>query len=175
MQSDDSAARTEVKPSPIGGLGIFARVAIEAGEFIHRVEYEREVTDQSPLDATAGERFEHCAYPDGKVMLVAPPGRYMNHSCDPSAYYRFEGTQQQAYARRAIAKGEEITVDYLINNPGGDTWPCQCASPRCRGETGTSFFKLPFEFQQEYYPLLADWFKVSFPKEIAALEQRLGF
>ena len=98
--------------------------------------------------------------------MVASPGRYMNHSCDPSAYYRYDGAIAKAYARRPIGKGTEISVDYLINNPGGDSWPCLCGSSRCRNKTGTSFFELPLQFQTEYYPLLADWFKVRFHKEI---------
>ena len=163
----------EIKPAPSGGMGLFARVDLDAQDYIHTVTYEREITELNPLNAEAGERIDHCAYPDGKVMLVASPGRYMNHSCDPSAYYRYVGSTAKAYARRVIPKGSEITVDYLINNPGGDSWRCRCGSGRCRGETGTSFFELPMQFQREYYPFLADWFKARFPIETEALEQLL--
>ncbi|XOV84918.1 MAG: SET domain-containing protein-lysine N-methyltransferase [bacterium] len=154
-------------------MGIFACVDFELGNYIHTVRYEREITETNPLNSELGERYEHCAYPDGKVMLVAAPDRYMNHSCDPNAYYRYDGSMAMAYARRAIAKGSEITVDYLNNNPGGDSWLCRCGSERCRGKTGTSFFKLPLPFQREYYPLLADWFKARFPGEVAELERQL--
>lgn len=173
MANADTKLKIEVQPALSGGMGIFACVDFEPEEYIHTVEYEREVTKSKPLDPELGEKYEHCAYPDGKVMLVASPARYMNHSCDPSAYYRYDGSIAMAYARRSIAKGTEITVDYLINNPGGDSWPCCCGSTRCRSETGTSFFVLPLHFQTEYYPLLADWFKVRFPKEIAELERLL--
>ncbi len=74
-----------------------------------------------------------------------------------------------AFARRTIAVGEEITVDYLINNPGGDSWPCSCGVARCRGVTGTSFFELPSEIQNEYYPLLAPWFKARFAHKLSGL------
>ena len=50
-------------------------------------------------------------------------------------------------------------IDYLINNPGGDSWPCHCGAARCRGKTGVSFFTLPHEIQREYLPLLAPWFR----------------
>ncbi len=163
----------EIKPAPSGGLGLFARADIQAGEFIHTVEYEREITEQHPLNPDHGERADHCAYPDGKIMLVASPGRYMNHSCDPNAYYRYAGQTSEAFARRLICRGEEITVDYLINNPGGDSWACRCGTSRCRGKTGTTFFELPIDFQREYYPLLAEWFRRRFPKEIAELERGL--
>ena len=169
----DAEARIEIRAARSGGLGIYALGSYEYGDYIHTVEYEREVTEQNPLRAELGEQFDHCAYPDGKVMLVASPGRYMNHSCDPNAYYRYEGLIARAYARRKISSGEEITVDYLINNAGGDSWRCHCGTNRCRGKTGTRFFDLPLQFQREYYPLLADWFKQRFPDELAELKQHI--
>jgi hypothetical protein len=54
--------------------------------------------------------------------------------------------------RRELVTGTELTIDYLINNQGGDSWPCRCGADRCRGETGKSFFSLPDEFQREYLP-----------------------
>ena len=165
--------RIEIKPAPSGGLGIFARSGFCSGDYIHTVAYEREITPENPLNTELGEKYEHCAYPDGKIMLVASPGRYMNHSCNPNAYYRYDGQTASAHARRDIQPGEEIRVDYLINNPGGDSWPCRCGSDRCRGKTGTSFFSLPLAFQKEYFPLLADWFKDRFPEETTALEAQL--
>ena len=134
----------EVRPALSGGMGIFARKDFAPGDYIHTVEYEREITPDLPLKPELGERAEHCAYPDGKVI-----------------------------ARRAIAAGDEVTVDYLINNPGGDSWPCHCGASRCRGMTGTGFFDLPLALQTEYYPLLADWFKARFPDETAGLELHL--
>ena len=163
----------EIKPASSGNFGIFACADIQAGEYVHTVEYEREITDQHPLNPEDGEQADHCAYPDGRVMLVAAPGRYMNHSCDPNAYYRYDGQTSMAFARRFISKGDEVTVDYLINNAGGDSWTCKCGASRCRGKTGTSFFALPLHFQKEYFPLLADWFKQRFPREVAELERRL--
>jgi hypothetical protein len=92
----------------------------------------------------------------------------MNHSCDPNAYYdHSDETNTITRARRDIEAAEEITVDYLINNPGGDSWPCQCGSARCRGETGISFFHLPIGIQQEYLSLLAPWFKSRYADRLA--------
>lgn len=154
------------------GVGLFATRPIVAGDFIDEVEYEREVTLEAPLDPDRGERFEHCAYPDRKVMLVAYPGRHMNHSCDPNAYYVYDGDRATAYARRDIVAGEEVTVDYLINTPRGDSWPCRCGATRCRGETGHSFFDLPTSVQLEYLPLLAPWFVERFRRQMDALPAR---
>ncbi len=160
----------EVKISATEGLGIYALQTFAAGDYLHSVEFEREVTAQAPLNKALGERIDHCAYPDGKVMLVAFPARHMNHSCDPNAYYVYAGGSPKAYARRQICSGEEITVDYLINNPGGDSWPCNFGAARCRGETGTSFFELPAGLQREYYPLLAPWFKKRYRHKLQAIQ-----
>ena len=168
------AQSVEVRRSTIEGLGVFARRAFAPGEVIRVVEYVREVTEASPLRPALGERHEHCDYPDGRVMLVAFPDRHMNHSCDPNAYYRDEGDQTITRARRNIAPGEEVTVDYLINNAGGNSWPCRCGSARCRGQTGTAFFELPLEFQREYLPLLAPWFRERFAQQLVRLCRRLG-
>ena len=61
-------------------------------------------------------------------------------------------------AIEGFAASRGLAIDYLINNQGGDSWPCRCGADRCRGETGKSFFSLPDEFQRGYLPLLAPWF-----------------
>ena len=148
----------EVKPSPIEGLGIFAARSFRAGERIRRVNVVREVTPEAPIREDLGERVDHCAYPDGRVMLWGFPDRHVNHSCDPNAWERFEGGASHLVARRDIRAGEEITCDYNINIDGGTAWPCRCGAARCRGTVEGGFFRLPVEWQREYRPLLADWF-----------------
>lgn len=160
----------EVRPSKKEGLGLFARRDFEEGDFIHEVHYEREITRDAPLRPECGERHDHCSYPDKRIMLVAYPGRHMNHSCDPNAYYEYAGDIAIARARRRIVVDEEIVVDYLINNSGGDSWPCACGSARCRGFTGTSFFDLPSALQKEYFPLLAPWFLKRYAARIQQTE-----
>lgn len=160
----------EVKRSTTEGVGVFATQAFLPGDTILRVRYEREINDASPLNSEAGERAEHCTRWDGKVMLVAFPGRHVNHSCDPNAYYIHADREPQVVARQAIRAGDEITLDYLINNPGGDSWSCNCGSARCRGETGTSFFNLPTGIQREYLPFLAPWFRKRYAERIGGVE-----
>jgi len=148
----------EVKPSSIEGLGLFALIPLDPGQCLRRINVVREITPGAPLREDAGERPDHCDYPDGKMVLLGFPDRHINHSCDPNAWVRYEKDACYLHARRAIAAGEEITCDYNLNITGGTSWPCRCGAPRCRGETLGDFFKLPTEIQQEYRPLLADWF-----------------
>ena len=57
----------------------------------------------------------------------------VNHSCDPNAWMSGACT---ICARRDIAPGEEITVDYALWETDEDhvaAWTCRCGSPLCRG------------------------------------------
>ena len=159
----------EVRKSGIEGLGVFAARPFAADEVVREVEYEREVTREAPIDETRGEDQRYCSYLPDRVMLVAYPDRHMNHSCDPNCYYDYDEGDTKLRARRTICVGEEFTVDYLINNAGGSSWPCSCGSRRCRGETGVSFFTLPLEVQREYLPYLAHWFETAHKSKLSQL------
>lgn len=148
----------EVRPSAIEGLGLFARRGFLPGDRIRRINVVREITPDAPLRPDAGERWDHCDYPDGKVVLIGFPDRHLNHSCDPNAYLAYDAEHAWIVARRALADGEEITCDYNLNITGGTAWPCRCGAARCRGTTTGDFFLLPLAVQREYRPLLASWF-----------------
>jgi uncharacterized protein len=147
-----------VGPSGIEGLGLFAARRIQAGERVHRIIEVREITPDAPLRAELGERFDHCDYPDGKVVLIGYPSRHLNHSCDPNAYLRYDADACHIVARRPIEAGEEVTIDYNVNISGGTAWPCRCGVRRCLGTVVGDFFLLPADIQREYRPLLAEWF-----------------
>lgn len=164
----------QVKTSPVEGLGLFATRPYPAGARIRRVNIVREVTERAPLDASAGERAEHCGYAEGRVLLWGFPDRHVNHSCDPNAYELYAEDGIYIVARRAIDAGEEITFDYNVNNGGGDSWPCNCGAARCRGETLGSYFRLPAETQREYSALLAPWFIARHRDALGKLVQGSG-
>lgn len=163
-------ADVEVRRSSIEGMGVFAVKPFGAGQRIRRVNVVREITAEEPLREDAGERIEHCGYPDGKVVLWGFPDRHVNHSCDPNAYELYEGESIFIVARREIAAGEEITFDYNVNTSGGNSWPCRCGAARCRGESVGDFFSLPERQQSEYRPLLAAWFVDRHRDRLAALD-----
>ena len=120
----------KVRPSPIEGLGIFAVRAFRVGDRIARINIVREITREAPIREHLGERVDHCAYPDGKVVLIAFPERHVNHSCDPNAYEHFEGHTSYLVARYVIAADDEITIDYNINISSGTAWPCHCGAKK---------------------------------------------
>src|SRR5512136_2115542 len=99
----------DVRPSAIEGLGLFALRRFAAGERIRRVSVVREITPAAPIREDLGERIDHCAYPDGRVVLIAFPERHVNHSCDPNAWDCFDVDGEFLVARRDLAASEEIT------------------------------------------------------------------
>jgi len=58
---------------------------------------------------------------------------YINHSCDPNVWMSDAVTLS---ARRFIAAGEELTIDYCLFEGDEDhvpAWTCRCGSAHCRG------------------------------------------
>ena len=165
----------EVRESTIEGLGVFVARDYGPGEHIRQVNIVREGTDDAPLREELGELAKHCSYPSGKIILWGFPDRYVNHSCDPNAYAQEEGDGSKVVyvvARHSIPAGQEITFDYNVNLSGGSSWPCNCGSPRCLGETTGDYFRLPEGRQIEYLPLLAHWFVAKHREGIQSLRRR---
>jgi ribosomal protein S18 acetylase RimI-like enzyme len=70
-------------------------------------------------------------------------GDFINHSCDPNVWMADEVTQ---VARRDIARGEELTMDYaMIEADESDVklWQCNCGSSLCRGRVTGADWRLP--------------------------------
>lgn len=86
-------------------------------------------------------------------LEVEPPGRFVNHSCDPSCGIRDRTT---LVARRRIEKGEEITFDYAMTEEEMTPFRCGCGSVVCRG-TVTGFLDLPAERHDSYRGLISDY------------------
>jgi hypothetical protein len=164
-----------VERSGIEGLGLFAARDLRAGEKIVRFDSVRVVDGAHPLRPEAGEWEFHCdRLPDGTVVLMAPPGRHCNSSCDPSAFVRWEEEHYWAVARRDIARGAEVTVDYAIGSFGEEEQACRCGAARCRGVIPSSFFDLPELFLREYERLLAASFIAAHRREYEAMCARLS-
>lgn len=163
-------ASVVVKPSPIHGKGVFAATDLQEGDVILRFDDSRLVTDENPL--REGESILHCAWlPDGRVVYAQEPERYTNHSCDPNAYIKEAGGARYFVARREISAGEEITIDYSIDNWGDVWWHCDCGSARCRETVYNDFFRLPLEIQIEYLPYLTQAYRERFREQVEELER----
>ena len=152
---------------------MFATQPVHPGETVLEIDDSRAVDEWHPLGHSDDRR--HCDYLEGgKVVLMQPPERHINHSCDPNTFVRAVGGRRLVVARRAIAPGEEITYDYSINSSGDTVWDCSCGAPRCRRRVHSDFFHLPVELQREYLPLLDAWFRRERAADVARLERSLG-
>jgi hypothetical protein len=119
----------EVRPSPIEGLGLFARRPIAEGEVVSRIGGR--VIDDAAMAALTPPYSSVCV-DLGVHLLIDPahPIRYGNHACDPNLWHVGSVT---VVARRAISVGEELTLDYATHTLT-ETWsmPCRCGAANCR-------------------------------------------
>ena len=83
-----------------------------------------------------------------RFAVLAPPGCYLNHSCDPNAM-RHGVT---VFAWRPIDNGDEITIDYRVDAYDGAWWPCDCGSGTCIGTVVGSFFAMDATRQAALLP-----------------------
>jgi uncharacterized protein len=60
------------------------------------------------------------------------PLRFTNHCCAPNAVLRIRQGRVEIYAMRALAAGEEITVNYGETHHEGKL-RCRCGAPGCVG------------------------------------------
>jgi D-alanine-D-alanine ligase-like ATP-grasp enzyme len=129
----------EVRPRSAGDHGVFATRRLEAGDTVLRFE-ERPHTlvSRSRVERTWDDRrldwFRRYAYPLSDeiwVMWSEEPGEWrpLNHGCDPNAW--LEGLD--LVARRPIAPGEEVTMDYATFMVDGmPDFECACGAAECR-------------------------------------------
>ena len=137
-----------------------------------RIDDTQIVDEAHPLRPKFGEFDRHCDYlAGGKVVLMRPPERHINSSCDPNVFVKTIDGEKYVAARRLIGIGEEITYDYIIDCHGGIVWQCSCGSPKCRGTIVSSFLELPLEVQLEYLPLLNPWFVEEHKDEVEKLRK----
>jgi SET domain-containing protein len=139
----------EVRDAGAKGCGVYARRTFEQGEFIFRRRHTR-ILRAADLDrATDWERIHLCELGFDRFGVLAPPGCYLNHSCDPNAMCH----GVKVFAWRRLAKGEEITIDYRLNAfDDGETWPCACGAATCTGTVESSFFTMPPDRQELLLP-----------------------
>lgn len=114
-----------IKDSPIHGRGVFAAQPIASGEVI--IEDCRDILSDEAVAALPADEQEFVSVMSGKNILMRPPSRFVNHSCNPNA----RGTDQHDIAIRVIEAGEEITVDYADEVPDVRL-ECHCGAANCR-------------------------------------------
>jgi SET domain-containing protein len=123
------------KPSPIHGIGAFARVHIVQGTCV--LEYKGELIDKQE-SARRCERNNVYIFAlndqhdiDGNVDWN--PARLVNHSCSPNCEALLEDNCIWLISSRDIGAGEELTFNYGFDLVDYHEYPCRCGSPDCVG------------------------------------------
>ncbi|WP_425259888.1 SET domain-containing protein [Rubrivivax sp. RP6-9] len=125
----------EVRPSTIDGHGVFALEPIVSKRKIGEIRGESITVDEARIRATRSERIMIVELSPRKAIdfsRSADPMRYTNHSCQPNAQLVIANGRVEFFSLRAIAAGDEITVDYGETHHAGQL-PCRCGAAGCRG------------------------------------------
>jgi hypothetical protein len=143
--------KTDVRPSPIHGTGLFAKGAIARDEIVavkggHVLTGAQWAALEPALGAAEIQISE--------TLFIAPvdPAErdgsmlYTNHSCDPNL--AIQG-QIVLVAMRDVAPDEELTTDWATTDDGDHVMACRCGSPRCRGTVTGKDWTKP-ELQERY-------------------------
>lgn len=134
IDSQYACFRLRVGPSRIHRWGVFAeewipprhKVIEYTGERISRREAKRR--SQRPCVYLFELNSYWCV--DGAVG--GSGAELINHSCDPNLYAVILKGHILYMSKRAIAPGEELTIDYRLDHDA-DPAPCRCGAPNCRG------------------------------------------
>ena len=124
-----------VQPSTIDGQGAFAAEAIAPRLKIGEIRGEAISVAEARIRATRHERIMIVELSPRRAIdfsRSADPMRFTNHSCAPNARLCIRQGRVEFYALRAIAVGEEITVNYGQTHHEGRL-ACRCGAPGCVG------------------------------------------
>jgi len=127
-------ATLAVRRSTLVGRGLFATHPIPARVKIGEFEGERIALREARRRAHGRKVIAIVELERHAIDATAARHgfRFINHSCDPNTFMRCTPARAEFYARRAIAAGEELTVDYGESHHDGKL-RCRCGAACCRG------------------------------------------
>jgi uncharacterized protein len=130
------------------GRGVFASQYFEPGQPI--LTFGGPVLATPEMLALGPDRAYALQIGTGEFLDLTPPGRYLNHSCDPNAGI-LDG--RALIALRPIVSGEEIRFDYsTAMREDHWTMECRCGEYLCR-RVVLDFHHLPPITQNRYLQL----------------------
>jgi SET domain-containing protein len=144
MRARKKSPRVRVRASSIHGRGLFALEPIAKGARILEYAGERVSAEEGHARYDETEPFHTFLFDleDGRMIDGGVDGnesRFINHSCRPNVEAVLHRGRIFIHARRAIAAGRELLMDYSFEpEDAGDpevraAYPCSCGARRCRG------------------------------------------
>jgi uncharacterized protein len=159
--------KIEVRASPLHRRGTFAVAEIAVAEAVEvwgqrwqgvlTAEY---TADDARAELAAQRGMEVMQWDDQLFSIErrgGDPGYFINHSCDPSLWFRDAFTLE---ARRLVLPGDELTLDYALFEADDSfraAWTCRCGAAGCRGSvTGRDWMRkdLQSRYAGRFTPLL---------------------
>jgi len=126
--------RIAVRRSPIERYGLFAEDPIPAARTV--IEYTGERVLRSDARRYTRRKRSYLAGLNARWAIDGAIGgsgaELVNHSCAPNLAMRRVRGHLLFVSLRAIAAGEELTVDYKFSSDD-ELEPCRCGAPTCRG------------------------------------------
>ena len=131
-----STADVESRPSPIAGLGLFAKREFAPSERI--APYSGPTTTEPPSEVSSSGKVYALEIAPGRWLdgsSADNPSRHANHACHPNAELIWHEEESMAWltALRPIAAAEEITFDYGFSLADSLFHPCKCGTKDCVG------------------------------------------
>ena len=143
--------KVEIRSSPIGGKGMFARNPIKAGETL--VIWGGDYVSKEEAMKAKQQYNKVVMQLDDDLYTVEDQGDdityFTNHSCDSNVWMKDAVTLT---ARRYIQTDEELTADYALWEADKNyiaAWQCACGSPLCRKQITGNDWRL-LEVQKRY-------------------------
>lgn len=133
------------------GVGLFAARTYKPNQTI--IKIVGRVVDAGILWERRGAFADNC-FRFGPETYLDPGdelGRYVNHSCEPTAGVRKSNNQLFLFAAKPISAGTEIVIDYSTILGDDDIWTmrCTCGRRTCR-KTIRRFGSLPSALKTHY-------------------------
>ena len=128
--------KLQIKPSKIHRWGVYAAENIPQRRKVIEYTGERISRRETKRRSEVQDRLIYLFTLDNYWVLDGSVGgsgaEYINHCCDPNIITVIRNGRILYMSRRAIRKGEELTVDYHFGKDVEDV-PCRCGSALCRG------------------------------------------
>lgn len=115
-----------VKEKFKGTKAVFATEPIKKGEIVLEWNPDNVYLSEEETRTIHEDEKRYVGIFNKRYVLIAEPGRYVNHSCDPN----ISNKDGKDYALRDIDVGEEITGNY---EDGGTLlgFQCSCGAANC--------------------------------------------
>ncbi|MED5619346.1 SET domain-containing protein [Ideonella sp. BN130291] len=124
-----------VARSAIDGFGVFAAESVPPRLKIGEIRGESITIAEARRRAASQQRIMIVEISSKRAIDASKssdPMRFTNHSCQPNARLSIRDGRIEFYALRAIAVGEEITVNYGETHHEGRL-ACRCGAAGCVG------------------------------------------